>query len=105
MQKVYNNLTSYEQEIEKVAYNSKESIFELVFFARRVANYLLDAPFTEPDKTITVQALKKLGADLNSVTSTTTKTKELKERFEKGKQEMRSILLEFIGSLKASCEL
>lgn len=101
MQKVYNNLNSYEQEIEKLAWASKESIFELVFFARRVANYLLDAPFTEPDKTETVQSLKKLGASLNSVTTTTTKTKELKEHFEKGKQEMRSTLQQFITSLAA----
>lgn len=101
MQKVYNNLISYEQEIEKAAYSSKESIFELVFVARRVANYLLDQPFTEPDKAITVQSLKKLAGDLNSVTNTTTKTKELKEHFEKNKQEIRAVLQQFISSLEA----
>ncbi|BAV06068.1 hypothetical protein SAMN05421788_106136 [Filimonas lacunae] len=100
MQKVYNNLISYEQEIEKATYSSKESIFDLVFIARRVANYLLDQPFTEPDKAVTVTTLKKLAADLNGVTNTTTKTKELKEHFEKNKQEIRTALQQFIAMLQ-----
>lgn len=81
MQKVLNNLISYKDEILQLPYSNKETAFELVWLARRVAGYIYDATVDDQLKKETPAIIKKQAGDL-AVLANTSSTKALKSPFE-----------------------
>lgn len=82
MQKVLNNLRSYKDEIVQLPYANKETAFELVWLARRVAGYIYDATTVDDQfKKEAPAAIKKQAGDLAALANTSS-AKALKSPFE-----------------------
>ncbi|RXK86345.1 hypothetical protein [Filimonas effusa] len=98
MQKVLNNLISYQNEIVQLPYSNKDSAFELVWLARRVAGYIYDAALDEELKKEVPATVKKHANELAAL-SNTSGAKALKPHFETAKEAIAKSITQLIDQL------